>query len=181
MPAAAAAAAAARREAGTRAWRSGVGGRGPSLPLARPSFPSRSPLLGATMADRLPGLTSAPSLPDLPLSTLTSALTSRFLPRLPPPAWAPPPRATSPEPGAPRRPLRACATRRARLRGCARPLPEALPPLPSALPREYRARVERRRRDTGPHSRSRGLSGQKWARAGGAATGDCSRGGPEAE
>lgn len=46
-------------------------------------FPSRSSLLGSTMADRLPGLTSAPSLPDLPLSTLTSALTSLFLPHPP--------------------------------------------------------------------------------------------------
>ncbi|XP_077022994.1 uncharacterized protein LOC143688673 [Tamandua tetradactyla] len=35
------------------------------------------------MADRLPSLTSAPSLPDLPLSTLTSALTSLLLPRPP--------------------------------------------------------------------------------------------------
>ncbi|XP_017748969.1 PREDICTED: uncharacterized protein LOC108543161 [Rhinopithecus bieti] len=66
-----------------RASRSGVGGRGPSFPLARSSSPSRSPLLGSTMADRLPSLTSAPSLPDLPLSTLTSALTSLFLPHPP--------------------------------------------------------------------------------------------------
>ncbi|XP_069396110.1 uncharacterized protein [Delphinus delphis] len=35
------------------------------------------------MADRLPSLTSALSLPDLPLSTLTSALTSLFLPHPP--------------------------------------------------------------------------------------------------
>nr|XP_014701375.1 uncharacterized protein LOC106834314 [Equus asinus] len=56
---------------------------GPSFPLARSSSPSLSPLLGSTMADRRLSLTSAPSLPDLPLSTLTSVLTSLFLPHPP--------------------------------------------------------------------------------------------------
>lgn len=120
-------AAAVRCGAQTTALRSGVGEGDPSFPLPRSSAPSRAPLLRSTMADRLLSLTSAPSLPDLPLSTLTSALTSRFLP---PPSrhrpWLRPCKATSSETGPPPRlpsppapsqsgcPPRACAAEGAR-------------------------------------------------------------------
>ncbi|CAK7289651.1 hypothetical protein VULLAG_LOCUS651 [Vulpes lagopus] len=111
------------------------------------------------MADRLPGLTSAPSLPDLPLSTLTSPLTSRFLPR-PPARYRPGLRlriATSPETGT------AAAPARMRRRGSAPGPRRARLLLRRSLEAGRAAGGGGGKREAGPSA-----PGGKWARAGAA-------------
>ncbi|XP_063499345.1 uncharacterized protein [Symphalangus syndactylus] len=148
-----------------RASRSGVGGRGPSFPLARSSSPSRSLLLGSTMADRLPSLTSAPSLPDLPLSTLTSALTSLFLPH--PPAAdlgsaSSPPRHRRPDPRS--RPVGACVVEGARRGVSERQLSASFLRLASIPLRGCRALAEWRQLEGWPEPDFVALRAGRWPR-----------------
>ncbi|KAM5211571.1 uncharacterized protein RBU33_007811 [Hipposideros larvatus] len=127
------------------------------------------------MADRLPSLTSAPSFLDLPLSTLTSALTSLFLPH-PPATYL----GSAPVRHVTGNRARAAAPGRMRcgeacLCGCERQRLGSREWLPSGQLRGRRARFGRRQREAGPEPDS----GAFWAGSGpgreAESAGDCNR------